>query len=226
MYATGDLARWRADGVLDYLGRADDQVKLRGYRIEPGEVEAALRELPGVGDAAVAVRDGTLVGYLVGTADGDRDVPHGLAEALRRTLPEYLVPTIFVVVDALPLAASGKLDRAALPAPDHGSDAPFVAPRGAAEELVAETFAELLGVDKIGVHDDFFALGGNSLLAIRAMARIRKQLEVELPVRGLFSFTTVAGLAAEIERLLTEDLDQLSDDEVRRLLAAEDGESA
>ncbi|WP_328454617.1 non-ribosomal peptide synthetase [Amycolatopsis sp. NBC_00438] len=212
MYTTGDLARWRRDGTLEYLGRTDDQVKLRGYRIEPGEVEAALRQLPDVRDAAVAVREGALVGYVVGTAEG-------AAEALRASLPEYLVPTLFVTLDALPVAASGKLDRAALPDPQLGAETEYVAPSTASEELVAEVLGELLGVEKLGVHDDFFAHGGNSLLAIRAMARIRKQVGVELPVRGLFSFTTVAGLAAEVERRLEEDLDQLSDEEVQAQLA-------
>ncbi|WP_328616435.1 amino acid adenylation domain-containing protein [Amycolatopsis sp. NBC_00355] len=212
MYTTGDLARWRRDGTLEYLGRTDDQVKLRGYRIEPGEVEAALRELPGVHDAAVAVREGTLVGYVVGSAEG-------AAEVLKSTLPEYLLPTLFVTLDALPVAASGKLDRAALPDPQLGAETEYVAPSTASEELVAEVLGELLGVEKLGVHDDFFAHGGNSLLAIRAMARIRKQVGVELPVRGLFSFTTVAGLAAEVERRLEEDLDQLSDEEVQAQLA-------
>ncbi|AUI58348.1 non-ribosomal peptide synthetase [Amycolatopsis sp. BJA-103] len=212
MYATGDLVRWRRDGTLDYLGRIDEQVKLRGYRIEPGEVEAALRELPQVRDAAVAVRGDTLVGYVVGSSDG-------AAEALRKTLPDYLVPTRFVKLDALPMAASGKLDRAALPDPEPGEAVAYVAPRTAAEELVTEVLGELLDIGDLGVHDDFFARGGNSLLAIRAMSRLRKQLEVDIPVRGLFSFTTVAELAAEIERRLAEDLDQLSDEEVQRQLA-------
>ncbi len=212
VYATGDLVRWRRDGTLDYLGRADEQVKLRGYRIEPGEVEAALRELPEVRDAAVAVRGDTLVGYVVGSTEG-------VAEALRKTLPDYLVPTRFVPLDALPMAASGKLDRAALPDPEPGKATVYVAPRTAAEELVTEVLGELLGIDDLGVHDDFFARGGNSLLAIRAMSRLRKQIEVDIPVRGLFSFTTVAELAAEIERRLAEDLDQLSDEEVQRQLA-------
>ncbi len=212
MYATGDLVRWRRDGTLDYLGRIDEQVKLRGYRIEPGEVEAALRELPEVRDAAVAVRGDTLVGYVVGSSEG-------AAETLRKTLPEYLVPTRFVTLDALPMAASGKLDRAALPDPEPGEAAAYVAPRTAAEELVTEVLGELLDIGDLGVHDDFFARGGNSLLAIRAMSRLRKQIEVDIPVRGLFSFTTVAELAAEIERRLAEDLDQLSDEEVQRQLA-------
>ena len=217
MYATGDLARWRRDGTLDYLGRTDDQIKLRGYRIELGEVEAALRELPGVREAAVGVHADNLVGYLVGDSEG-------VSDALRATLPDHMVPTAFVILDALPVTASGKLDRAALPAPQPTRAGGYVAPRTAAEELVAEVFAELLGVDKIGVHDDFFALGGNSLLAIRAMARIRKQIQVDIPVRGLFSFVTVAELAGDIERRLTADLDQLSDEEVERMLAESEGD--
>ena len=219
MYATGDLARWRRDGTLDYLGRTDDQVKLRGYRIELGEIEAALRELPGVREAAVGVHADSLVGYLVGDSVG-------VSDALKVTLPDYMVPTRFVILDALPVAASGKLDRAALPAPQPTREERYVAPRTAAEELVAEVFAELLGVDRIGVHDDFFALGGNSLLAIRAMARIRKQIQVDIPVRGLFSFVTVAELAGDIERRLTADLDQLSGEEVERMLAESEGDSS
>lgn len=215
MYATGDLARWRHDGTLDCLGRTDDQVKVRGHRIELGEIEAALRELPGVAEAAVAVHEDNLVGYLVGGVGGSADV----ADTLRRNLPDYLVPTAFVALDALPVAASGKLDRAALPAPRPAREDRHVAPRTAAEELVAEVFAELLGVDSIGVHDDFFALGGNSLLAIRAMTRIRRRIDVDIPVRGLFSFTTVTGLAGEIERRLAADLEALSDEEVERMLA-------
>lgn len=227
MYATGDLARWRPDGTLDCLGRADEQVKLRGFRIEPGEIVAALREQQGVRDAAVVLRedapgDRRLVAYVVPDAgvapDGD-----GLGKALRAVLPEHLVPSAFVALDALPLTPNGKLDRRALPPPVAAADVGYVAPRTAAEELVAAIFAELLGVEKIGVYEDFFELGGNSLLAIKAMARIRTQLDVDVPVRGLFTYATVAELAGEIERRLTEELDQLSDEEVHRLLAEEDG---
>ncbi|WP_326820141.1 non-ribosomal peptide synthetase [Streptosporangium sp. NBC_01756] len=221
MYRTGDLARRRADGSLEFLGRADDQIKLHGYRIEPGEIETALRALPGVRAAAVTVRedasDGArLVAYLVGDAD-----PAAAKDALAAVLPEYMIPSGYVTVDALPLTPNGKLDHAALPTPAAVPDRGYVAPRTAAEELVAEVFAALLGVEKIGVDDDFFELGGNSLLAIRAIARIRGQIEVDIPVRGLFSYATVADLAAEIERRLTEDLDQLSDEDVERLLTAE-----
>ncbi|WP_244894138.1 non-ribosomal peptide synthetase [Planobispora rosea] len=241
MYRTGDLARRRADGNLEFLGRVDDQIKLHGHRIEPGEIEAVLRAQPGVREAAVRLYAETaetagaagvpgapgaagtadsarLVAYLVGEAD-HREV----GEALAAVLPAHMLPSAYVTLDALPLTANGKLDQAALPAPaaDDRPGTGYVAPRTAAEELVAEVFAELLGVERIGVHDDFFEAGGNSLLGIRAMARIRRQVEVDLPVRGLFSYATVADLAAEIERRLTEDLDSLSDEDVERMLAQE-----
>ncbi|MFJ2031591.1 amino acid adenylation domain-containing protein [Streptosporangium sp. NPDC087985] len=221
MYRTGDLARRRADGSLEFAGRADDQIKLHGHRIEPGEIETALRAQPGVRDAAVSVRediaDGRrLVAYLVGEADLT-----AVNDALTATLPAHMIPSDYVTLDALPLTANGKLDHAALPASTPTRKRGYVAPRTAAEELVAEVFAELLKVEKIGADDDFFELGGNSLLAIRAIARIRGQIEVDIPVRELFSYTTVADLAAEIERRLTEDLDQLSDEDVERLLTAE-----
>ncbi|WP_067186434.1 non-ribosomal peptide synthetase [Microtetraspora niveoalba] len=228
MYRTGDLARRRADGILEFVGRADDQIKLHGYRIEPGEIEAALRARPGVRDAAVGVREDTaegrrLVAYVVADpAAGGLDLA-ALNDALAATLPAHMVPSAYVVLDALPLTANGKLDHAALPAPAGVGENEYVEPRTAAEELVAEVFAELLGVEKVGATDDFFDLGGNSLLAIRAIARIRNQVEIDIPVRGLFSYTTVADLAAEIERRLTEDLDQLSDEDVERMLTSEGG---
>ncbi|MEV6521218.1 amino acid adenylation domain-containing protein [Longispora sp. NPDC051575] len=221
MYRTGDLARWRSDGTVDYLGRADEQLKLRGYRIEPAEIEAVLRDRPGVREAAVVAREDTpgdprLVGYLVGDTD-----PATLPAALGAVLPDYMVPSAFVVLDALPLTPNGKLDRRALPAPGPAVARPFAAPEGAAEELVAEVFAELLGLDRIGADDDFFELGGNSLLAIRAIARLRSRTGVTIPTRGLFTHSVVAQLAAEIERTLAEELDQLSDAEIEQLLAEE-----
>ncbi|WP_412538002.1 amino acid adenylation domain-containing protein [Longispora sp. K20-0274] len=216
MYRTGDLARWRPDGTLDYLGRADDQLKLRGYRIEPAEIETVLRAQPGVRDTAVVLHDDALVGYLVGDVD-----PGPLPAALGAVLPDYMVPAAFVVLDALPLTPNGKLDRRALPAPGPAAGRPYAAPHGAAEELVAEVFAELLGVEKVGADDDFFTLGGNSLLAIRAISRIRNQTGVTIPTRGLFTHSVVSQLAAEIERKLADELDQLSDAEIEKLLAEE-----
>nr|QLK00781.1 amino acid adenylation domain-containing protein [Micromonospora carbonacea] len=227
MYRTGDLARWRADGTLDYLGRRDDQVKVRGMRIELGEIEAALLARPDVSAAAVVVRtdsgEPTLVGYLVGDADGA-----SVAADLARELPAHLVPAAFVALDALPLTPNGKLDRAALPAPAAPAavDDAYVAPRTDAEALVAEVYADILGVEKVGAADDFFALGGNSLRGMRAMARIRAEVDVDLPMRALFGSPVVADLAAQIEKLIAAELDELSDAEVAELLATEEGPTA
>ncbi|MFI7230573.1 amino acid adenylation domain-containing protein [Nonomuraea angiospora] len=211
MYATGDLVRRRADGLLEYLGRNDQQIKLRGYRIEPGEIETLLRAQPGIEQAAVTVREDQLVAYVVGPGQPDLG-------ALASQLPEYLVPKSFVRLEALPLTRNGKLDVAALPQPDFSARSGYVAPRTDAEEVVAEIFADLLGVDKIGVEDDFFERGGNSLTSIRAIARLRTRLGVEIPVRGMFAFTTVASLATEVERLVMAELDELSDEEAESLL--------
>lgn len=224
MYATGDLARWRPDGTLDYLGRRDDQVKVRGMRIELGEVEAALLAHPDVRAAAAAVRtDGgepTLVGYLVGPAHSD-----SVRAELARELPAHLVPAALVRLDTLPLTPNGKLDRAALPAPaaTEPAEDSYVAPRTEAEALVAEVYADILQVEKVGALDDFFALGGNSLRGMRAMARIRAEVDVDLPMRALFSSPVVADLAGQIEQRIAAELDGLSDSEVAALLAAEEG---
>ena len=218
-YRTGDLVRWRADGALEYRGRADDQVSLHGYRIEPGEVVTALRACDGVRDAAVVLREDVpgvprLVGYLAGTAD-----PAAVVARLRAALPAHLVPSALVPVDALPLTPNGKLDRARLPPPPVPGTADDRAPATAAEELVAEIVADLLGLDRVGADADLFALGGDSLVAIRAATRIREAVDVDVPVRAVFAHPTVAGLAAEVERLLAEELDQLDDTEVDALLA-------
>ncbi|MET7950178.1 amino acid adenylation domain-containing protein [Micromonospora sp. NPDC005324] len=220
MYRTGDLARWRADGTLEYLGRRDNQVKVRGMRIELGEIESVLRARPDVDAATVVVRaDGvepTLVGYLVGPVDTE-----ALAADLALELPAHMVPTAFVVLDALPLTPNGKLDAAALPAPAVATTDGFLAPRTDAEALVAEVYADVLQVEKVGVLDDFFALGGNSLHGMRAMARIRAEVDVELPMRALFSSPVVAELAAQIEQRIAAELDELSETEVAALLVAE-----
>ncbi|GAA3419643.1 hypothetical protein GCM10018952_59950 [Streptosporangium vulgare] len=212
IYRTGDLARWRADGQLEFLGRLDDQVKVRGFRVELGEIEARLLAHPGVGQAAVAVHRETLVGYVVGTATGDE-----LTGYLAGTLPAYMVPALWVSLTALPLTANGKLDRAALPAPEAGSRT-RTAPRGDAEELVAEIFGEVLGIEEVGAFDDFFALGGHSLLATRAVARLRAAIEVDVPIRTLFARSSVADLAAAVEELLVAELAEMSDEEAERLM--------
>ncbi|MER7847860.1 amino acid adenylation domain-containing protein [Kitasatospora sp. NPDC096077] len=205
MYRTGDLVRWTADGVLDYLGRTDDQVKLRGFRIEPGEVEAALAGHPGVAHAAVLVREDApghpqLVGYLVPATDAAEVDPAEVRAHLAARLPEHLVPGALVVLDALPLTVNGKLDRRALPAPAHAGTAPGRAPRTAREKLLCELFAEVLGRPGVGLDDNFFELGGHSLLATELAGRIRSTLGVRLGIRALFDAPTVAGLADRLGR--------------------------
>ena len=207
LYRTGDLGRLRHDGLLDHLGRADHQIKLRGYRIEPGEIEAALRAHPSVADAVVMVREERgeprLVAWL-GLAPG-AEAPEAaeLREHLRRDLPEYMVPSAFVPLPALPRNANGKLDRKALPAPDGPaarSGGTIVEPRNATEAEVTELWQRLLGVERVGVFDNFFELGGHSLLANRVVAAVRQSFDVEVPLRVLFQEPTVAGLAAAVDR--------------------------
>ncbi|ORB13007.1 non-ribosomal peptide synthetase, partial [Mycolicibacterium moriokaense] len=196
MYRSGDLVRWRPDGQLDYLGRADEQVKIRGYRIELGEIQAALTELDGVEQAAVIARedrpgDKRLVGYITGTAD-----PTQIRRALADRLPSYMVPAAVVLLDALPLTVNGKLDKRALPLPEyHGVYRP---PSTPAEEIIAGIYAEVLGVDRVGVDDSFFDLGGDSLSAMRVMASVNIALDARLPVRTLFEAPTVAQLAPRV----------------------------
>jgi amino acid adenylation domain-containing protein len=198
LYRTGDRARWRADGTLEFLGRADEQVKIRGFRIEPGEVESALRRHAGVAECAVLARedapgDRRLVAYVVGAAPAE-----ALREHLRRTLPEYMVPSAFVALDALPVTPNGKLDRKALPAPDYAAaSAGRVAPRTPAEATLAGIWAEVLGLDEVGVDDSFFALGGDSILAIRA-ASLARRAGMEMAPRHVFEHQTVAALAAAL----------------------------
>ncbi|MEV4318106.1 amino acid adenylation domain-containing protein [Actinocrispum sp. NPDC049592] len=198
MYRTGDVARWTRDGELEFLGRADDQVKVRGFRIEPGEIAAVLAESPLVGQAAVVVNDDRLVAYLV-PANGSADVEELRRHATTR-LPGYMVPSAFVVLDALPLSPNGKLDRKALPDPA-GSHAPTGrGPRDHREEVLCGLFAELLGRGPIGIDDDFFALGGHSMLVTKLVNRIRSDLGAEVTVKTVFQAPTVAGLG---ERLTT-----------------------
>ncbi|WP_203868765.1 non-ribosomal peptide synthetase [Plantactinospora endophytica] len=198
MYRTGDRARWTRDGRLEFLGRVDHQVKLRGFRIELGEVESALTACPGVARATVLVRedrpgDRRLVGYLV-PVDGSAPDPAELRVALGRTLPDYMVPSAFVVLDALPLTPNGKLDRAALPAPAQDPAGVGRPPRDAQEEILATIFAEVLNLPAIGVDDNFFDRGGHSLLVTRLAGRIRATLDVEVSIRDLFEAPTVAGV--------------------------------
>ncbi|MFJ8232962.1 amino acid adenylation domain-containing protein [Streptomyces sp. NPDC094448] len=209
MYRTGDLARHRPDGTVEFLGRGDDQVKIRGYRVELGEVEAHLRQLPGTAEAVAAARgpagEPVLVGYLV-PADGTAPPPVAeLRALLARRLPDYLIPSRFVVLPELPRQAHGKVDRRALPepgAPGAGEGAEYTAPRTPAEEAVTAVWAELLGLERVGVHDDFFDLGGHSLLAMRMVAALRRALggEAQITLMDVFQERTPAALAALADR--------------------------
>ncbi|MFF8510051.1 non-ribosomal peptide synthase/polyketide synthase [Streptomyces sp. NPDC015492] len=204
MYRSGDLARRRPDGSLEFVGRADDQVKLRGFRIELTEVDGALAALPGVAHAVSLVRedrpgDKRLVAYAVPAPGGPSPDPAELRARLAETLPDYLVPARIVPLDVLPLTANGKLDRAALPAPAEGAARTGRSPRTPREELLCGLFADVLGVEAAGIDDDFFALGGNSLLAAGLVSRVRAVLGVELGIQALFLAPTVAGLAAALD---------------------------
>jgi enterobactin synthetase component F len=197
LYRTGDLARWRDDGTIEFLGRADDQVKIRGYRIELGEIESVLSGHPAVARAAVVAREDTpglrrLVGYVVPT--GAPPEPAALRQYLAERLPDYLVPPAFVAVERLPLTTNGKLDRAALPAPDQSATVAGRGPRDHRETLLCKMFADLLGLAEVGIDDDFFSLGGHSLLVGRLLGRIRAEFGVSIGIRTVFEAPTVAKL--------------------------------
>jgi aryl carrier-like protein len=199
LYATGDRARWRSDGELEFLGRADKQLKIRGFRVEPGEIEAALREREDVRECAVVDRedvpgDRRLVAYVAGQARPDELRAH-----LRRTLPEHMVPSAFVFLDRLPLTPSGKLDRRALPAPElTAAEELYVAPRTPLEEELAAVWAEVLRVERVGRDHGFFQLGGHSLLLLRLQSRIRERMGRQVSVVDLFRFPTVAALSEHL----------------------------
>jgi acyl carrier protein len=190
---------------LEYVGRQDEQVKIRGQRIELGEIEAALNEVAGVRQSVVVARgegggEKRLVGYVVRA--GERELSSAeLRRELRQKLPEYMVPAVFMKLEKLPLTANGKIDRGALPAPEieaAGAALQYVAARTPVEELVAGIWQEVLGLQRVGVHDNFFDLGGHSLLATRIISRVRKSLSVDLPLRTIFESPTIAKLAEDI----------------------------
>ena len=206
LYKTGDLARYLPDGNIEFLGRIDNQVKIRGFRIELGEIEAVLAQHPSIQQAVVIAREETpgeqrLVAYTVSTT-GSAPSTHELRSFLQQKLPDYMVPSAFVFLDSLPLTANGKLDRKSLPAPDHSRpelEDNFVAPRTPVEEILANIWAEVLKLDKVGIHDNFFHLGGHSLLATQVISRIRRALQSEIPLRVLFEAPNVARLAERVE---------------------------
>jgi amino acid adenylation domain-containing protein len=232
LYKTGDLARYRPDGTLEFVGRTDYQVKVRGFRIELGEIENTLLRHPDVQDAIVIARtdssatgsnvDLRLIAYVVGEPGSHSeglDVSE-LRGFLKESLPDYMVPSAFVLLDRLPQTPSGKVDRGALPAPQWSAAVDsFAAPRNELEQVLAEIWAELLPVERIGIHDNFFDLGGHSLLATRLVSRLRETFQVEVSLRSLFEAPTIAQLNDLIETLLIEQLQALSEDEVKRLAA-------
>ena len=207
LYRTGDLVRYLPDGNIEFLGRIDHQVKVRGFRIELGEIEATLVEHSSVRDAAVLARedvpgDVRLAAYVV--AKPDTPINSGdLRSYLRERLPDYMVPSHFIMLDTMPLTPSNKVDRQALPAPDQSRpdlQSEYIAPRNEVEQKLAEICAALLNLKKVGVFDSFFDLGGHSLLATQFISRLRTTFEVELPLRSLFEKPTIAELAEEIAR--------------------------
>ena len=202
LYATGDLVRYRADGQLEFIGRNDFQVKLRGLRLEPGEIEAQLLSHPALREAVVLVREERLVAYFTWHADAGQPGIEALREHLLARLPDYMVPSAFVALDSLPLSPNGKVDRKALPAPDSAADSrrEYEAPVGEMEILLARLWCELLKVERVGRQDHFFELGGHSLLAVSLIGRLQ-QAGIEADVRTLFEQPTLAGYAAITERM-------------------------
>jgi natural product biosynthesis luciferase-like monooxygenase protein len=237
IYRTGDVARYRPDGVIEFLGRADFQVKIRGHRIELGEIETVLGENPAVREAVVtAAADAgghqRLLGY-IRLKDGQSATVNDLRESIASRLPEYMVPSAFVFLDAFPLTPNGKVDRKRLPLPE--AERPqlsqeYAAPRNGIEEIVAHIWQDALGVERVGIHDDFFALGGHSLSTVQITFRIRREFNVDFPLQALLRFPTVAGLAKEIEARTLEqadaekleamfsEIDKMSEEEVQSML--------
>ena len=240
LYKTGDLARYLPDGNIEFLGRIDHQVKIRGFRIELEEIETVLADHPGVHQSVAIVREdepgkNRLAAYVVAKPEF-APTTSDLRGFLKDKLPEYMVPSAFVMLDALPLTPNGKLDRKALPAPDPSRpdlETRFVAPRTPVEETLARIWTEVLKLEAVGVHDNFFDLGGHSLLATQVVSRMRHALQVEFPLRALFENPTVANLAVHITQIqarralpkeladMLAGLESLSDEEAERLLAQE-----
>ena len=203
LYRTGDLVRWREDGQLEYLGRLDHQVKIRGLRIELGEIEAELLSQSEVREAVVVAQQGPggsrLVAYVVPQADSELDTS-SLREALGQKLPDYMVPGVLVTLDALPLNANGKVDRKALPIPDLVSSSQYDPPQGEVEEALAEIWFEVLGVEQLGRHNNFFELGGDSLSALRVQSRVEENFDIRLPLRSYFERATLASMCESIQK--------------------------
>jgi acyl carrier protein len=211
MYATGDEARYVEGGEIEYLGRLDHQVKIRGFRIELGEIESVLSRHPDVRDAVAVARtaadgDKYLAAYIVPAGERGPSFEE-LRAYLKHELPDYMVPRVFAVLDALPLTSSGKVDRRALPVTEWNGQAermPYEAPRTAVEEIVAGIWADVLGMDQIGINENFFDLGGHSLLVTKVISRVRSVFEVEVPLMEMIETPTVAAFSQAIGRALDE----------------------
>jgi acyl carrier protein len=238
LYKTGDLARYLPDGNIEFLGRIDNQVKVRGFRIELGEIETLLTQHPAVRQAVAVAREDVpgenrLVAYIVPNTEQHTTIDD-LRNFLKSKLPEYMVPSVFVVLDTLPLTPNRKVDRHALPAPRQARPElreTFVAPRTPVETLLSRIWTEVLTLEQIGVHDNFFELGGHSLLATQVISRMREAFQLELPLRALFENPTVWTLAAQVAQTqaskgvpekmadVLADMESLSDEEARCQLA-------
>lgn len=233
LYRTGDLGRYREDGTLEFLGRVDHQVKIRGVRIEPGEIEAQILLYPGVAQTLVMARgDGAggkrLVAYLVreaGAAESDPGFLDGLRQHLSAALPNTMMPGAFVLLDAMPLGRNGKIDRKVLPEPDMSTQGnrDFLPPQNPTQEILAGIWKEVLGLDRVGIRDNFFERGGHSLLAVQVLSRIRQCFGLEIPLRRVFEAATIEALEQVVEEVLTEQLENLSDEEAEALLAEAQG---
>jgi amino acid adenylation domain-containing protein len=231
LYKTGDLGRYLPDGQIAFLGRVDEQIKIRGYRIEPEEIATVLKQYPGIEASVVIARkddsgDPRLIAYVV--AAPDAQLGHSaLREHVIRFLPDYMVPAAFVRLRELPVGPNGKINRSALPSNDGENtivDQGYDAPSTAVEERVVAILSQLLHIERIGINDNFFNLGGHSLLGAQLIARISDSFGVELSLLSIFDDPTVKGISAEIERLILAKLDSMSEDEAQRLLASQEGD--
>jgi acyl carrier protein len=225
LYKTGDLGRYLPDGSIEFLGRIDNQIKIRGFRVELGEIEAVLGEHPAVQTSVVVAReDGTgdkrLVAYFVPSAECSPTTSE-LRDFLGTKLPDYMAPTTFVRLETLPLTTNGKIDRSALPDPDVCSpelNASFVTPRTAVDQQLAEIVVTLLGLEQVGMEDNFFLLGGHSLLGAQVIARVRDTFGVDLTLHTLFEAPSLAALSREIEALILANVEAMTEEEALRLL--------
>lgn len=226
LYRTGDLVRYGEQNELEFLGRSDDQVKIRGFRVELGEIEGRLRLLAGVREAVVMVREDSpgqkrLVAYVVGTV-GTGALREGLAAAL----PDYMVPAAFVSLDVMPLTPNGKVDKRALPAPDgtEGAAAEYVPPRTETEQALCEVWAEVLKRERVGVDDNFFSLGGDSILSIRIVALLKKR-GLQLDIKDIFQNQTVAQLAPIVDQWTEAAMNLIDNKKIERMFMRERDES-